>query len=255
MTLSNRRILITGASSGLGEGLALAYAEPGRVLGLFGRRADALDRVRALVEARGARAFVFPVDVVDTPAMSAAVQSFATAAGGLDLVVANAGIGEGRRGERFDAEKVADVFRVNLIGLTNTLLPAIPILRQAGGGTLVGMASVAAYRALPGSLAYSASKGAVLTFMEGLGMELGGTGIHAMALCPGFVRTPLTDKNDFSMPFLLERDDACARMKRAIDAKKKRFTFPLPMAVAAQLLRVVPEAVLLRVSPKSAKCV
>lgn len=251
MSASHRRIFLTGASSGLGEGLALAYATPGRTLGLLARREDELSRVRAAVEARGARAFVYPVDVVDTRATKEALENFARAADGLDLVIANAGIGEGRRDERFDAEKVAEVFRVNLVGLTNTLLPAIPILRALGGGTLVGMASVAAYRALPGSLAYSASKSAVLTLLEGLGMELRGTGIHTVALCPGFIRTPLTDKNEFSMPFLLERDEACARMRRAIDARKRRYTFPFPMFVAAQLLRILPESLLLRFTPRA----
>jgi short-subunit dehydrogenase len=245
------RILITGATSGLGEGLAKVYAGANVHLGLVGRRAGELARVGREVEARGAKAELYPVDVTDTAQMSRTVEAFAKAAGGLDLVIANAGIGEGRKGERFDAERVAEVFRVNVIGLTNTLLPALPILREQGSGTVVGVASVAAYRALPGSLAYSASKGAVMTFMEGLEMELHGTGIHAMALCPGFIRTPLTDKNDFSMPFLLECDDACRRMRRAIDAKESRYTFPWQMRGLAQVMRVAPQWLLRQVSPKS----
>lgn len=245
-----KRALITGASSGLGEGLARLYAEPGAVLGLVGRREDALRRLAAEVEQRGARAVIYAVDVRDTEKMEDTAFRFFDSAGGCDLVIANAGIGEGRREARFDSQAAAEVFRINVIGLTNTLLPCVELMKKQGSGTLVGMASVAGYRAIPGSLSYSASKAAVMTFMEGLQMELGGTGVHAMAICPGFIRTPLTDKNEFSMPFLIECDDACLRMKKAIDAMKHHYTFPFPMLLAAQLMRVAPQWVLRRTSPR-----
>jgi short-subunit dehydrogenase len=245
-----KRALITGASSGLGEGLARLYAEPGAVVGLLGRRQDALRRLAAEVEQRGARAIVYTVDVRDTAKMEETVRHFFEAAGGCDVVIANAGIGEGRREARFDSRAAADVFHINVIGLTNTLLPCVQLMKKQGSGTLVGMASVAGYRAIPGSLSYSASKAAVMTFMEGLQIELDGTNVHALAICPGFVRTPLTDKHQFSMPFRIECDDACQRMKKAIDEKKRRYTFPFPMFVAAQLLRVAPQWVLMRISPR-----
>lgn len=245
-----QRVLITGASSGLGRGLAEVYGASGAHVGLIARREDLLHEVGGAVVERGGRSSLYVADVTDTVAMERAVRDFAHDAGGLDVVIANAGVGEGRTTERFDARRVTEVLQVNVVGLTNTLLPAIPVMKRAGAGTLVGMASVAGYRALPGSLAYSASKGFVMTFMEGLALELHGTGVHAMSICPGFVRTPLTDENDFHMPFLIECDDAVARMKRAIDAQKTRFTFPLPMALAAQLLRVLPSSVLRRVAPR-----
>src|SRR5690606_8598176 len=119
-----------------------------------------------------------------------------------------------------------------------------------GSGTLVGMASVAGYRAIPGSLSYSASKAAVMTFMEGLSMELDGSGVHVMTLCPGFIRTPLTDKNEFEMPFIIECADACARMKTAIDQKRAIYTFPFPMYVAANIMRVAPKWFLKKLSPR-----
>lgn len=247
--LSMKRALITGATSGLGEGLARLYGGPGAVLGLVGRREDALRRLAAQLEQQGARAFIYPVDVRDTAKMEETAQHFFENAGGCDLVIANAGIGEGRKDQRCDSRAAAEVLHINVIGLTNTLLPWVDLMRKQGSGTLVGMASVAGYRAIPGSLSYSASKAAVMTFMEGLQMELDGTGVHAMAICPGFVRTPLTDKNDFKMPFRIECDDACLRMKKAIEAKMRRYTFPLPMLVAAQLMRVAPQWVLKRSSP------
>jgi short-subunit dehydrogenase len=233
-------VLITGASSGLGAGLAREYARSGATVGLLARRVGELERVAREVTALGGTPRCLPVDVGDTRAMREAVQSFAEAAGGLDVVIANAGVGEGLDAERFDPEKVAEVFRVNVIGLSNTLLPAVPLMQARRAGTLVGMSSVAAFRAMPGSLAYSASKAAVTTFMEGLALELGPSGVHAMAICPGFIRTPLTDRNDFPMPFRLECDDACRRMKDAIDRREERFVFPLPFKIAARALQVAP---------------
>src|SRR5690606_8308972 len=136
----------------------------------------------------------------NTEEMEKTSDQFFETAGGCDLVIANAGIGEGRNDLRCDSRAAAEVMQINVIGLTNTLLPWVDRMTAQRSGTLVGMASVAGYRAVPGSLSYSASKAAVMTFMEGLQMELDGTGVHAMAICPGFVRTPLTDKNDFKMP-------------------------------------------------------
>jgi short-subunit dehydrogenase len=245
-----KRALITGASSGLGEGLARLYGAPGATIGLVGRREEALRKLAAELEQKGARPLIYPADVRDTEIMAETARHFFEHAGGCDVVIANAGIGEGRRDQRFDSRAAAEVLHVNVIGLTNTLLPWVELMRAQGSGTLVGMASIAGYRAIVGSLSYSASKAAVMTFMEGLQMELDGTGVHAMAICPGFVRTPLTDKNDFKMPFRIECDDACLRMKKAIDAKKRHYTFPLPMLLAAQLMRVAPQWVLKRSSPR-----
>lgn len=245
-----KRVFITGASSGLGRGLALLYAEPGATLGLVGRREDALKNLAAEVEQKGARAHCYPVDVRNTEEMEQTSEQFFETAGGCDLVIANAGVGEGRKDVRCDSRAAAEVMQINVIGLTNTLLPWVDRMRAQRSGILVGMASVAGYRAIPGSLSYSASKAAVMTFMEGLQMELEGTGVHAMTICPGFIRTPLTDKNEFSMPFLMECDEACQMMKSAIDSRRRRYTFPFPMLLAAQVLRIAPQWVLKRTSPR-----
>src|SRR5690606_2827232 len=136
-----KRVLITGASSGLGAGLALAYAEPGATLGLFGRREDALHEVARAANEKGARTFVHTVDVCDTRAVKQAIDALMVEAGGCDIAIANAGIGEGRSEVRLDAAHSASVIGVNVIGLTNTILPCAEYMRAQGSGTLVGMAS------------------------------------------------------------------------------------------------------------------
>lgn len=246
-----KTVLITGASSGLGAAMALRFARRGMRLGLVARRVEQLERVAHQVEQLGGRATVYPADVRKTERMSEVLQCFARDAGGLDCVIANAGMGESQPGARFDPRAVAEVFEVNCIGLANTLLPALPIMSRQQSGVLVGMSSIAGYRAMPGSLAYSATKAAVLTFMEGLSMELRGTGIFAMSVHPGFVRTPMTDVNSFPMPFRIEPDDAARRIERAIDERVERFDFPLPFAIGKHVLKWAPRSWLLRILPRA----
>lgn len=238
---SPSRIFLTGASSGLGRGLALELAVPGARFGLVARRRELLESLSRQLEERGCHVLVLPGDVRDTDVMAAAARDFLGWAGGADLVIANAGIGEGRRDERVDPARVAEVFAVNLIGTSNTLLPFVGPLRAQGSGMLVAVASVAGFRALPGSVSYSASKAAVLTFVEGLRMELHGSGVHAMAICPGFVRTPLTDKNDFAMPFLMDCERACRLMVRAMTERRATYVFPWQMRALGAVLRNAPE--------------
>lgn len=245
------RIFITGASSGLGRGLALGYAAPGVTLGLLSRRAGALREVAQEGTRRGAKVVVLPGDVRDTEQMQAAADAFLSETGGVDIAIANAGIGEPRDDQRLSAAEVAGVLGTNLLGVTNTLLPFVPAMRRGNRGTLVAVASMAGFRALPGSLSYSTAKAAVMCFMEGLGQELASTEIATVCLCPGFVRTEITARNDFHMPFLLECDDACRRMRKAIARRRSRYVFPLPMRLLSGPLRLAPQAVLHWVSPKS----
>lgn len=236
-----QRIFLTGASSGIGRGLALRLAKPEVAFGLVARREELLADLASELEARGCRALVLPRDVQDTSAMSAAAQEFLHWAGGADLVIANAGIGEGRRSERIDPERAAEVLAVNVLGVANTVFPFVGPLRERRAGVLAAVGSVAGFRAMPGSLSYSASKAAVHTLMDGLRMELHGSGVHAMTLCPGFIRTPLTDKNAFRMPFLMGCDRACDQMVRAIERREKTYVFPWQMRMAAFVLRHGPE--------------
>lgn len=242
------RIVITGATSGIGRELALQYAreEAGAVLGLVGRRADLLEAVAAECRAAGATVHPFPVDVCDRPAMLAMAREFVERAGGVELVIANAGTGDVDRLSEGDPAPAARIFEINVIGVLNTLIPFVPAMKAAGRGQLVAIASVAGFRALPGSTAYSASKAAVRTLMEGYGWKLSRAGIRVTCINPGFIRSEMTAKNEFPMPFLLDADEAVRRIRRAIRRGRRVYTFPFPMALAARLLAVLPGWVVAR---------
>jgi short-subunit dehydrogenase len=243
------RVFITGASSGLGEGLARHYATPGAVIGLCARRAAVLSELAREIDRTGARAIVHAVDVGDTSAMERAAAEFAAESGGVDLVIANAGIGIPHQTLEGKSEPIARLMRVNVIGVTNTVVPFVPVMVKQGSGTLAAVGSVAGYRGLPGRAAYSASKAAVLTFMDALRLELHDTGVHAMTLCPGFVHTPLTASAPGKLPFVISRDEAVAQMTAAIERRAPTFTFPWQMRIISRLLRLIPATLLRRVAP------
>jgi short-subunit dehydrogenase len=243
-----KRVFLTGASSGIGAGLARHYARPGSVLGLVARRTTLLESLADELRAAGATADVLPADVADTAAMRRACESFLAVAGGADLVVANAGVGIRNAVREGNADEIARLVQINVIGVTNTVVPFVPALLAQGSGVLCAVSSVAGHRALPGRAAYSSSKRAVTTFMDGLRMDLHGTGVHAMTICPGFVRTPLTDGAK-GMLFLVELDDAVRQMAGAIEARRKTFTFPWQMRALSGVLGLAPEWLVRRVAP------
>lgn len=248
-----KHVFITGASSGLGRGLALSLAVPGARIGVAARRAELLDALVRELEARGAEARAFVLDVTDARATEECAARYLEWAGSVDCVIANAGVGEGSRRERVQVERVAEVLTVNVLGVTNTVLSFLPSMKAQGSGTLVAIGSVAGHRALPGSASYSASKAAVRTFMDALRMELSGSGVHAMTICPGFVRTPMTDKNRFEMPFLMECDEACRLMVRSIARRDDVYTFPWQMRGLSYVLRVAPEWFIRRVARRKVR--
>src|SRR5690606_5747768 len=175
-----QRIFVTGASSGIGAGLARHYARPGATLGLVARRAARLEAVARDVRAAGAEAHVYAADVAAPGAMQAAIAAARAGAGGADLVGANAGVGIRNALREGEAAEVARLLQINVIGVTNTVIPFVPAMLRQGSGVLCAISSVAGHRALPGRVAYSASKKAVTTFMVGLRMDLHGSGVHAM---------------------------------------------------------------------------
>lgn len=237
-----RNALVTGASSGLGESVVKRLAARGIRVYALARRAD---RLQALSREAGPGEVVpLPVDVSDTDALVAAVREADAASGGLDLVVANAGVGGQKRATRLTWEEwVEPVLRVNVVGALATLTAVLPAMVERDRGHLVAVGSLAAARGFPGSGAYSASKAAVGVFMETLRLDLRKTGIRATLVDPGYVKTPLTEGNTRSMPFLMEREAAVDHIMKAIDREASVHAFPWPLAAATRLVRLLPNAV------------
>lgn len=232
------RVFITGASSGIGAALARHYAMQGATLGLAARRAPQL---QALADAFPAQVQVYAVDVTDSVALAAAAEDFSARHGLPDIVIANAGISAGTRAElAADIVVMARIMQVNLVGLAATLQPFVAPMRRRGSGVLVGIASVAGFRGMPGAGAYCASKSAAITWLESLRTELHGSGVHVVTICPGFVATPLTAVNRKPMPFLLEAPEAARRIACAIAAKKRVAIVPWQMRLVFLFVRRMP---------------
>ena len=228
------RVVITGASSGIGEALARYYARDGVVLGLISRRKSDPKSLPGEVVS-------YAVDVADEAALAAAAQDFIHRFGPPDLVIANAGIGTGTEGAEIrDVAKLRKILETNVVGVAATLAAFAPQMRAAGGGTLAGIASVAGFRGLAGNGAYCASKSAAITWMESLRAELHGSGVSVVCVCPGYIDTPMTRVNRFRMPFLLSADEAARRIARAIAAKRRLAVIPWQMALVSPLLRAMP---------------
>jgi short-subunit dehydrogenase len=232
------RVVITGASSGIGAALAKHYASRGATLALIARRKSELERLAAVLPGL---TFIYPLDVTDADGLKAAAADFIAKAGVPDLVIGNAGISVGTlTQEASDLPVFERVFAVNVIGLFNTFHPFIAPMREAGRGTLVGIASVAGIRGLPGSSAYSASKAAAISYLESLRGELRGSGVKVVTVAPGYIETPMTAVNTYPMPFILPVDQAARRIARVIDAGKSYAVVPWQMGMVAKLLRLLP---------------
>jgi short-subunit dehydrogenase len=234
-------VFITGASSGIGQALAARYAQAGYRLALVARRtAD----MQAWADAQGLdaqRCRVYGADVADVDSIVAAARACIEAQGVPDVVIANAGVSIGMdTAEREDLAVMARTFAINNTGAAATFHPFVAPMRQRGSGTLVGIASVAAIRGLPGHAAYCASKAAVVAYCESLRGELRGSGVAVVTLLPGYVDTPLTRKNRYSMPFLLSAEAFSDRAFHAIAAQTSYRVIPWQMGVVAKLLRLLP---------------
>ena len=231
-------VFITGASSGIGEALAREFAGRGATLGLVARRREALD---ALVAALPGQHHVYGVDVTDKEALIAAARSFDAAVGGADIVIANAGISVGVKTEFYeDLAQFEKVLATNVLAMATTFHPFIARMKSARRGTLVGIASVAGARGLPGSDAYCASKSAAITYLESLRVEMAKHGVRVVTISPGFIRTPLTAKNPYTMPFLMDVADFAPRAADAMLAGVRYRTIPWQMGVVTALLRMTP---------------
>ncbi len=236
-------VFITGASSGIGEALAREFAQRGATLGLVARRQAKLDELVAQLPGGADQHRCYAVDVTDRDALIAACRDFDAATGGADIVIANAGISVGVKTEHYeDLAEFERVFQTNVFAMASTFHGFIAPMKARRRGKLVGIGSVAGIRGLPGSEAYCASKSATITYCESLRVELKKAGVEVITICPGFIRTPLTAKNPYSMPFLMEAPDFARVAAEAILAGKTYRTIPWPMGWVGKLLRILPNA-------------
>jgi NAD(P)-dependent dehydrogenase (short-subunit alcohol dehydrogenase family) len=232
-------VFITGASSGIGAALAQEYARAGAQLGLFARRGDALSALApALAPAVPA---LYTGDVRDEAALRTSAAEFTQRFGAADIVIANAGVSRGTLTE-YPEDNLAfrSILETNVNGLLYTFQPFLPAMRAARKGKLVGIASVAGFRGLPGAEAYSASKAAAIAYLESLRVELRGTGVEVITICPGYIATPMTAKNPYRMPFLLPVEAAARLMVRAIARGRRFYVLPWQMALLGRLFRILP---------------
>lgn len=233
---------LTGASTGIGQALARHYAATGVTLGLAARRGQLL---ADLATSLPGTHVCYSLDVVDSVALQAAASDFIVRCGCPDIVIANAGISAGTLGEDADdLPAFRRIFEVNVIGMAQTFQPFIAAMKARGSGCLVGIASVAGIRGLPGAGAYSASKAATIAYLEALRGELRGSGIQVVTIAPGYIATPMTAMNTYPMPFLLSADEAARRFALAIERGTSYTVIPWQMGVVAKLLRLLPNPLL-----------
>lgn len=234
-----QRVFITGASSGIGAALAREYAARGATLGLVARRTALLEQLAAGLPGKH---FIYQADVTDHAALQAAAEAFLRDAGGADVVIANAGISHGTLTDQpADLPVFEAIIATNVTATVATFAPFIgPMRAQQGERRLVGIASVAGIRGLPGGGAYSASKAAVISYCESLRLELAPAGIRVVTIAPGYIDTPMTQKNKYPMPFLMKPERFARATVDAIAAGTSYRVIPWQMSIVAKLLRLLP---------------
>ncbi|MBA3321329.1 MAG: SDR family NAD(P)-dependent oxidoreductase [Pyrinomonadaceae bacterium] len=248
---SRKTVFITGASSGIGWALAVELGRRGAAVALLARRAEALHELSREVEAVGGRALALPVDVRDAERLRAAVAEAENFFGKIDVLIANAGMGELSPARGLDEKIVADVFGVNVLGAINSVAAVLPQMLERGGGHLVAISSLAAYRGFPGSGAYCASKAALSTFFESLRTELQGSGVAVTTIHPGFIDTPMTRGRNQPMPYLMTVDNGARMILRAIEQRRRTYAFPWQLAALSRLIKLMPDALYDRLMRKA----
>ncbi len=243
-------IFITGASSGIGNALAHEYAKRyannDSNIGLVSRRSEHLQQLATELQTQyQITCAIYPLDVRDSAALEAAAQDYIARFGAPDIVIANAGVSRGTLTElKEDIAAFQAIFDINVMGMMHTFQPFIAAMKQAAkqGDTaqLIGVASVAGIRGVPGSGAYSASKAAVISYCESLRIEMQHFNIAVSTIAPGYVRTPMTDLNQYKMPFLMDADVFAHKFANAVAAKRRFVVIPWQMGVVARLMRFVP---------------
>ena len=238
MPLSSQRVWLTGASSGIGEALIDPLVQAGARVAISARRQDLL---RTLADRyRGGEVMAVPVDVTDRAAVGTAVRHIEDRWGGIDLAILNAGTHIPVNGAAINAEDFETLIRANYLSVIYGAEAVLPGMLARGQGHLAGVASVAGYRALPTAAAYGASKAAAIVALDAIRFDVEPRGVHVTVINPGFVRTPLTDKNTFSMPGLIDADAAARIIIRGLARRKKEIHFPAAFSWTMKALRVLP---------------
>lgn len=252
MDWKGKTVFLTGASSGIGEGLAIAMAKKGAILALLARREELLQDLAKRCEAAGGTARIFCCDVVDEESVRAAADRFREEFGHIDIMIANAGI-SGKSAETRDLvpSAVKKVIDTNLMGAVNAVHAVLPQMIARGSGHLVAISSLAGFRGLPKSAAYSSSKAAMTAFFESVRLDVSHQGIDVTIIQPGFIRTPLTAGRENKMPFLMYLDDAIPYFLRAIERKKRFAAFPWQLATIVRIGRYLPAALYDRIAGRA----
>jgi short-subunit dehydrogenase len=239
--LNPHHILITGASSGIGAALALTYAgQEGVRLSLQGRNAERLEAIASQARHRGAEVSTYLGDVTDAEKMAVWIAERDKTAE-IDLVIANAGISGGTSEAQDLADQTKAIFTVNVTGVFNTIHPALPLMVRRRRGQVAIVASLAGFRGFAGSAAYGASKAAVRLYGESLRADMAQQGVEINVVCPGFIKTPMTDVNRFSMPFLMSPERAARIIRKGLASNRARIAFPWQMYTMIRILAALPQ--------------
>ncbi len=250
MDIKDKVILITGASSGIGYNLALQLAKEKCSLALLARRKDVLDNLAGSLRKSGCKASAFECDVTDLSSVNKAFSQVKKEFGRIDIAVLNAGVSGRSSVKKFDAGSAAETINVNVNGIINCFNEILPYFLNERKGMIVGISSLADGRGFPKSGVYCASKAAASIFLESMRAELKAFGIKVITVKPGFVKTPMTDKNDFKMPFLMSPEKAVKIIISGIKKEKRIIQFPLFTVLGSKLLKYMPDALFEKIAAK-----
>lgn len=239
---TDKVVMITGASSGIGRGIALEVASRGANIGLLARREDLLNEIVSEAKTRNVKAVAATADVRDAAAVRAAADRFRSELGPINILIANAGIGTADHAIQLKPEHAADVISINVLGAVNSVAAVAAEMVARGKGRLVAISSLAAYRGLARSAAYCASKAAVSSYFESVRIDLRHTGVGVTIIHPGFIKTALTAGREAKMPYLMELHDAVKKIVYAIEKEKKTYAFPWQLATIVRAGLIMPTA-------------
>lgn len=243
MSLENKHVVVTGASSGLGRAVALETAGAGARLSLLARRIDQLEDVARQVVERGGQAHALPADVTVQDSVDAAITEAIQNFGPVDVLVANAGVSPTMSVHAIDVKQAEDVMRVNYFGVVYTMNAVLPAMIERNEGVVAAVSSLAASRGLPYSATYCASKAAVTAWVESLRIELRGTGVKLITSHPGYIRTPMTTEVEHELPHMVEVEDAARRLVKGICKQKSEINFPRRLSIPVKIARMLPNRI------------